>query len=167
VQSEEYVRHFGGDQVSRVDVLDIDPHNRAATIVGDLENLEGVRSSSFDCALVTQTLQYMRDPRRAVAELHRVLTDSGTLLATVPCLGRVEPADVVDYWRFMPKGAEALFADLPWDVHIEQFGNALLGVAMWTGMAVEDLPKRVWDTNDPAWPCIVGIRATKKPVGPG
>lgn len=161
VQSDEYVRHFGGDRVSNVDVLDIDPRNAGATIIGDLQDLDTVPSATFDCALVTQTLQYVREPRRAVSELHRILKDSGTALVTAPCLGRVEPADVVDHWRFMPKGLEALFADFAWQVQVEHFGNALLGVAMWTGMAVEDLPTRVWETNDPAWPCIVGVRATK------
>ena len=161
VTSDEYVRHFGGDRVSTVEVLDIDPHNDAATLIGDLQNLEAIPSATFDCAVVTQTLQYLRDPRRGVAELHRILTASGTALITVPCLGRVEPADVVDYWRFMPRGAEALFADQAWQVQVEPFGNALLGVAMWTGMATDDLPPRVWDVNDPSWPCVVGIRATK------
>jgi SAM-dependent methyltransferase len=162
VESDEYVRHFGGGRPSSVEVLDIDPHNEDATIVGDLQNLESIPSGTFDCAVVTQTLQYLRDPRRGVAELYRILTESGTALVTVPCLGRVEPGDVVDYWRFMPQGAEALFADQPWQVRLQSFGNALLGLAMWTGMAVEDLPPRVWDLNDPAWPCVVGIRATKR-----
>lgn len=162
VQSDEYVRHFGGEHVSCVEVLDIDPHNPSATIVGDVEDLKTVPSSTFDCAVVTQTLQYVRDPRRAVHELYRILTDSGTLLVTVPCLGRVEPGDVPDRWRFMPAGARELFVDLPWEVAIESFGNALVGIAMWSGMAVEDLPARAWLTDDPYWPCVVGIRATKK-----
>jgi SAM-dependent methyltransferase len=170
VQSDEYARHFGGDRVSNVEVLDIDAGNPGATIVGDLQDLDTVPDATFDCVIVTQTLQYLREPRRAVSELHRVLAASGTALVTVPCLGRVEPADGADYWRFMPEGAKALFADLEWRVSIEHFGNALLGVAMWTGMAVEDLPDRVWKTDDPAWPCIVGIAATKsaaaEPAGP-
>jgi SAM-dependent methyltransferase len=165
VQSDEYVRHFGGDRVTKVEVLDIDPANEAATITADLQDLADIADGTFDCAVVTQTLQYVHEPRRAIAELHRVLVDSGTLLVTLPCLGRVEP-DAVDCWRFLPQGARALFAEMDWEVHVEQFGNPLLGVAMWTGMAVEDLPDRVWDVNDPAWPCIVGVRATKTPTTP-
>lgn len=161
VESDEYVRHFRGDRVSSVEVLDIDPRNADATIVGDLQELEAIPSGTFDCVVVTQTLQYLREPRRGVSELHRILDESGTALLTVPCLGRVEPADVADCWRFMPRGAEALFADQAWQVQVESFGNILVGVAMWTGMAVEDLPERVWDLDDPAWPCVVGVRATK------
>lgn len=166
VESDEYVRHFGGDRVSSVEVLDIDPQNDGATIIGDLQNLGSTPSESFDCVVVTQTLQYLREPRRGVSELHRILRESGTALVTVPCLGRVEPGDVVDYWRFMPRGAEALFADQPWQIQVQAFGNALLGLAMWTGMAVEDLPERVWGLDDPAWPCLVGIRATKAGSAP-
>jgi SAM-dependent methyltransferase len=164
VQSAEYVRWFGGDRATSVEVLDIDPHNRGATILGDLQNLEAVPDASFDCVVVTQTLQYLRDPRRGVAELHRILSGTGSALVTLPCLGRVEPGDVLDYWRFMPVGAAALFDEQDWQVHVESFGNALLGLAMWTGMAVEDLPARVWERNDPAWPCVVGVRATKDPA---
>lgn len=161
VTSDEYVRHFGGDRVSSVEVLDIDEGNEGATIVGDLQNLDAIPSATFDCVVVTQTLQYLRDPRRGVAEMHRILAESGTALVTLPCLGRVEPGDVVDYWRFMPAGVEALFADQAWQIQVQSFGNALLGLAMWTGMAVEDLPERVWSLDDPDFPCLVGIRATK------
>lgn len=166
VESAEYVRHFGKDRVSSVEVLDIDAGNEDATIIGDLQDLEAIPSASFDCAVVTQTFQYLRDPRRGVSELYRILTEAGSALVTLPCLGRVEPADVVDYWRFMPEGAAALFADHAWQVDVQSFGNPLLGLAMWTGMAVEDLPERAWDHDDPSWPCVVGIRATKASLAP-
>ena len=160
VKDDSYARRFGAGRVSDVDVLDIDSGNDRATVVADLQNLESVADATYDCAIVTQTLQYLGDPRRGVSELHRILAPGGTALVTIPCLGRVEPGDL-DRWRFMPKGAADLFADLSWEVQVQTFGNVLLGVAMWTGMAVEDIPRRAWQIDDPVWPCVIGVRATK------
>jgi hypothetical protein len=98
--------------------------------------------------------------------LHRILAAGGTALVTLPCLGRpgAEESTVVDgidYWRFLPAGVSALFADLSWEVDVTRYGNALVGMAMWYGMAVEDLPPRAWRLDDAAWPCVLGVRAAK------
>ena len=163
IRDDSYLRRFGGDRVTRFDVLDIDVDNHRANVVGDLQDLNMVPDASYDCAVVTETLSFLRDPRRGVCELHRILAAGGTALLTVACLGREEPAggDGIDYWRFLPAGASALFADLSWEVSVTPYGNALVGIGIWCGMAVEDLPQRAWRLNDPYWPCLVGIRATK------
>ena len=58
--------------------------NPQATIVGDLADAPQIPSDSFDCAIVTQTLQFVYDVRAALATLHRILAPGGVLLATVP-----------------------------------------------------------------------------------
>ena len=47
--------------------------NPQATIVGDLTDAPHIPSDAFDCAIVTQTLQFVYDVRAALATLHRVL----------------------------------------------------------------------------------------------
>jgi SAM-dependent methyltransferase len=164
VTDDAYVRRFGAHRVTHTDILDINPQNPRATIVGDLQDLSGsVPSATYDCAVITQVFQFLANPERGVRELHRILAPGGSALVTVPCLGRVEPArDEIDLWRFMPSGAQHLFSCVPWEsTEISRYGNALLGMAIWSGMAIGDLPRRAWNRNDPDWPCIVGIRATK------
>ena len=52
-----YTRAFGGERVTRSDVLDLVPSNPNATIVADLTRADDVASDSFDCIVCTQTLQ--------------------------------------------------------------------------------------------------------------
>ncbi len=47
--------------------------NPQATIVGDLADAPHIPDDSFDCAIVTQTLQFVYDVRAAFATLHRIL----------------------------------------------------------------------------------------------
>lgn len=162
VQDGTYLRRYGGDDVTRIDVLDINPANAKATIHGDLHDLHMVPDDSYDCIVLTQTLQALREPWRGVRELWRILAVGGTLLLTVPCLGR-ESLDYEDCWRFMPEGLLSLFDDGIWRAELFRYGNALTGVGIWLGMAAEDLPERVWDVEgDPRWTCVLGVRAVKR-----
>ena len=66
------------------DILMATEGNPQATIVGDLTDAPQIPSDAFDCAIVTQTLQFVYDVRAALATLHRILAPGGVLLATVP-----------------------------------------------------------------------------------
>ena len=65
VEDAEYTRTCGGTRVTTSDVLDVDPANERATVVADLGEAGSLPPERFDCAIVTQTLQYMsnRKPR--------------------------------------------------------------------------------------------------------
>src|SRR5206468_5352487 len=60
ILNRDYTERFGTD-VESSDVLDINPANSAATIVGDLASADAVPTNSFDCFILTQTLQYIYD----------------------------------------------------------------------------------------------------------
>ena len=51
------------------------------------------RTTRFDCAIVTQTLQFVYDVRAALATLHRILAPGGVLLATVPGITKISPPE--------------------------------------------------------------------------
>ena len=51
--------------------------------VGDAEDLD-FKDGSFDTVVMTETLEHTRYPRRALEEIHRVLTKEGKLLLSVP-----------------------------------------------------------------------------------
>ena len=63
--------------------------NPQATIVGDLTDAPQIPSDAFDCAIVTQTLQFVYNVRAALATLHRILAPGGVLLATVPGITKI------------------------------------------------------------------------------
>src|SRR5215813_6274726 len=65
-----YTRKFGDDRVTRMDVLHVVPGNPAATSVADLTRADHVPSGTFDCIIVTQTIQMIYDIRASLTTLH-------------------------------------------------------------------------------------------------
>lgn len=164
---DSYTVRFGGDRVTTSDVLDIDPANPHATIVGDLQALDAVSDDSFDCVILTQTLQLLPEPAKGVAELHRILAPGGTALITVPVLARMGLAfngiGDEDYWRFTPSGVQFLLEPhfSSGDLEVLGRGNVRTAVAFLAGLARQDLPRRAFEFDDPEFPMLVTARATK------
>ena len=168
VKDTRYLGQFGED-VERADVLDIDAENADATIVADLAVGEGIPSDTFDCFVLTQTLQYVYDVQGAAVQCHRLLAPGGVLLATVPALSRVDRAAGVehDYWRFTAASCRRLFGDVFGHdrVEVRTWGNVLACVAFLRGTAVEEIPRRKLDAHDPLFPLLVTVRAVKASRG--
>lgn len=161
VQNAGYVTQFG-DGVTRIDVLDIDRKNPRATVYGDLRRLEGVADGTYDCFILTQTLQYIDDLDAAVRESARILKPGGTLLVTLPALHKEEPG-YPHYWRFTTLSAKYLLAKCfpESSIQVGAWGNVMSSMAAWIGLAQEDLGKRHLTHNDTVFPCIISVRATK------
>ncbi|HYC33652.1 MAG TPA: methyltransferase domain-containing protein, partial [Gemmatimonadales bacterium] len=136
-----------------------------ATIVADLASADAVPANSYDCFILTQTLQFIRDPRAALLHAHRILRPGGVLLATAPTASRViRQFDYLqDYWRFTAPGCTALFGDRFGDsaVDVRGRGNVLVSMAFLTGLAAEELSRRELETDDPDFPLLVTVRAVK------
>ncbi len=163
VMNRDYTVRFGAG-VGTSDVLDIDPGNPEATIVSDLAAADSVPTSSFDCFILTQTLQYIYDLKAAVEHAHRILAPGGTLLCTVPVVSRIDRLQLgSECWRLTTVACSRLFGDVfPADsVAVRARGNVLVGVAFLVGMAAEELSPRELDRDDPFFPVIVSVRATK------
>jgi len=164
VKDADYTKRYGHDLV-RTDILDIDAANPQATIVADLATGEGIPESSFDCFVLTQTLQCVYDTRAALGHASRILRPGGVLLATVPTVSRAirkfEP--IRDYWRFTPAACTQLFADRfgQHRITVRAYGNILTSIAFLTGMAAEELSEKERERDDPDFPLLVTIRAVK------
>lgn len=163
VLNRDYTVRFG-IAVDRSDVLDIEPGNPDATIVADLASADALPTGSFDCFILTQTLQYIYDLKTAVAHAHRILNPGGTLLCTVPVVSRIERRELEsEYWRLTPAACSRLFDDVfgPNRVAVRGRGNVLAAVAFLVGMAAEELSARQLEQDDPYFPVVVTVRATK------
>ena len=163
VMNADYTDRFGS-AVERKDVLDIDAANEFATIVADLAAADSVPSDIFDCFILTQTLQYIYDLKAAVEHAHRILRPGGTLLCTIPAISRIARLRLEsEYWRMTPAACSRLFGDVfaGGDVGVRAHGNVLTAVAFLVGMAVEELSSSELDRNDPFFPLVVTVRATK------
>ena len=166
VKDDRYTRRFGGDRVSRSDVLHVVPGNPKATIVADLTDGDGLASDSVDCAIITQVLPFIRDPRAAVRTLHRILAPGGSILATVPGISQIDRHEMDrwgDYWRFTSLSARMLFETVfPADhIAIEAHGNVLSAAALLYGLASSELTDAELQFRDPDYEVIIAIRAVK------
>ena len=107
IAAPDYTTRFGRG-VERSDILMATEGNPQATIVGDLTDAPHIPSDTFDCAIVTQTLQFVYDVRAALATLHRILAPGGVLLATVPGITKISPPEDEQYgewWHFTARCA--------------------------------------------------------------
>jgi SAM-dependent methyltransferase len=161
VRDPVYTRRFGGSRVTSRDIVDIDRGNEIATIVADLAVPGSLPAETFDCIIVTQTLQYVDDPAAAVANLWAALGAGGTLLLTVPCLQRIDPdlADV-DRWRFTPLGLQDLVRrGCPdGEADIAGYGNVLASTAFLMGLAADELRRTELEDVDPDFPLVACAR---------
>jgi SAM-dependent methyltransferase len=161
-----YTERFGGAQVEQSDVLSVESYNPKATFVGDLTLPGTLPEAAFDCIIFTQTLQYMFDPRAAVASLFRALKRDGVLLLTVPSQGsQVDGAawGVSWYWWFTSAAIRRVLelSFRPEAVTVETYGNVFVATAFHYGVVVEEVEIGELDASDPGFSVIASARAVK------
>ena len=151
VKEDLYASALGAQ---RVDVLDIDPHNPLATLVGDLCEATTLEEDRYDVAIITQTLQLVADPVAALVHLRRSLRPGGLLLVTVPCMSRLAGGGR-DRWRWTPKGFREVAAAAGFTGEVEGVGNVLTCRSFLFGAAVEDFDVTLLQLNDPDCPLLI------------
>jgi SAM-dependent methyltransferase len=168
IRDDTYVRRFGGNRVSKIDVLYPVEGNPRATIVADLASAEHIPGDTFDCVVLTQTLQFIYDTQAVIRTLHRILKPGGILLATFPGISQSSQRTTrwPDYWRFTRLSSERLFSDCfpsP-DIAVQAWGNVLTAIAFLHGLATEELRPEELDFRDPDYEVLITVRAVK-PTG--
>jgi hypothetical protein len=166
IQSNAYTKRFGGEHVSKSDVLHVVDGNPNATIVADLTAENHIPSDAFDCIILTQTLPFIYDTRAAVYTVYRILRRGGVLLATLPGICQISRYDMErwgDYWRFTSLSARRLFEEAfpPDNLSIQTHGNVLAANAFLYGLAAEELRKEELDHRDADYELIITVRASK------
>lgn len=166
IAAPDYTARFGTG-VEKVDILHATEGNPEATIVGDLADAPQIPADAFDCAIVTQTLQFVYDVRAALATLHRILAPGGVLLATVPGITKISPPEdevYGEWWHYTARSvrrlAEEAFGE--GNVQVEAYGNVLAATGFLYGLAASDLRPDELSARDPLYEVIVGVRAVKR-----
>ncbi|CAN5820022.1 hypothetical protein BH23GEM7_BH23GEM7_03620 [soil metagenome] len=165
VGDDSYTRRFGGERVTQRDVLDVRAGNPLATVVADLSDADHVPSDSFDCIILTQTLQYLFDLRRAVETLHRILRPGGVLLLTVPGISQTTDENWRDswYWSFTTPSLTRLAGEVfpEGSFEVESHGNVLAATAFLHGLASQELRAEELSAHDLDFPVLLTLRARK------
>ena len=167
VKEDLYSSRFGGDYVTRLDILHPELGNPKATIVADLTKGDGLPSDAFDFIVLTQTLHLIYDVESAVRTLYRILKPGGVLLTTVSGISKISRGDMDrwgHHWAFTSRSAERLFGDFfgRENVTVEAHGNVLAAVAFLHGVASQELRSRHLNYHDPDFEVLVTIRAVKR-----
>lgn len=158
-----YSQQFGGDRITRQDILHVHAGNPIATIIGDLSDPAVLPSKRFDCIILTQTLHLIFDMPRAIEQIHRALRPGGVALITVPGITPIDRHEWRDswYWSLTGRALGRLLSGpfAAQNVDLSEFGNLFAATAFLHGAAVEDIDPAKLDRVDPTYPVVVTARA--------
>jgi SAM-dependent methyltransferase len=162
-----YTFRFAGDRITKSDVLHVEAGNPKATLVADLTKGDHLPSDTFDCIILTQTLQFIYDVPAAIKTLHRILKPGGVLLVSVSGISQVSSEDMKrwgQYWSFTTLSIQRLFAEVfqPEKVEVTAYGNVLSAIAFLHGIATEELEKSKLDYHDPDYQVLITARCVKQ-----
>jgi SAM-dependent methyltransferase len=166
IADRRYTLKFGGNRVTRSDVLHFAPGNPEATVVADLTNAPGLPADSFDCMILTQTLNFIFDVRAALATIHRIMKPGGIVLVTVAGISQISQYDVEnwgDFWRFTSYSLKRLCLEAgQWqEVDVRTWGNVLSSAGFLYGVASEELSPTDLEHSDPRYQLIISARLRK------
>ena len=166
IADHSYTLKFGGNRVRQSDVLNL-VEKPGASIVADLTGADHIPSDTFDCIILTQTLQLLYDLRSALRTIHRILKPGGVVLVTVPGISQicVDPQrNWSDFWRFTDNSLTRLLEEvfLPMLIRVDVYGNVLSATAFLQGLVVADLKKSELDHRDSEYQVIIAARAEKE-----
>lgn len=169
IGTPELTQLYGGGRVRTSAVLHVADPTPPTTVVGDLISGAGLESNAFDCAIVTQTLQFIYDNHSVVRTLHRILAPGGVALITVPAITKLSPEDMDrwgQYWSFTSRSIRTLFEEAfsSQDVTVEAAGNVLAATAFLHGISAEELSGDELAHIDVEYEVLLGVRARKLPA---
>lgn len=162
-----YINKFGDDRVTQIDVLNYVEGNPQATIVADLTDAPHIPDNSFDCIIITQTLQMIYEIHAVIETLHRILKPGGVVLATSHGITKVARREGVDdwgeYWNFTTQGSRRMFGDVfgKENIDVRSYGNILTTIASLHGLAAREIDPDDLAYHDPDFELLVMVRAQK------
>ena len=165
VEDNSYTQQFGTNRVRTSDVLHVSRRHPGATVIADLTDAPSIVANSYDCVILTQTLQYIYNSRAALATIHRILRPGGVVLATFPGLSRTSDPLWSDrwYWNFTSRSARRLFEEVfePKSVIVKGFGNLFIATAFLYGLALSEVATTDLERRDEGFEITITVRAQK------
>jgi SAM-dependent methyltransferase len=162
IAEARYVRQFGDDRLTRVEIIDIDPGNPHATLVADLAESSSLPAATFDTLVVLQTLQYTTSVTAALGNCIQALRPGGSLLLAMPGLTAHDDRIPLeeDRWRFLPAGVDELLRAAAPEARrrVVGYGNLVAALAFLHGISAEELRPRELDRYDARYPVVTCAR---------
>ena len=163
IGDDTYSRRFGGNRITKQDVLHISPGRPQATLTGDLADPGVLPQQTFDCLILTQTLHLIFDMTIALKQIHAALKPGGVALITVPGISPIDRGEWKSswYWSLTDLALERLLSG-PFKrekVTISTHGNLFAATAFLHGAAVQEVETAKLAHFDPAYPVTIAARA--------
>jgi SAM-dependent methyltransferase len=161
-QEGDYATRFGGNRVTKLDILHKEDGNPRATIVADLTRPHAIPADTFQCIICTHVLHVVLDVDRFVAALERLLAPGGVLLLAVPHLIPIYPGQH-ELWRFTPEGLTAVLSKgFPANqITLRSYGNSLTAIGDLRGLAAHEFTANELQHADEHFAVEVCARARK------
>ncbi len=157
----------GGDDVTKSEVLNVVDGFPLTTIVADIVSADDIPAETFDCIIMTHTIQMIYDQRAALTHLYRILKPGGVLLVNThgtSKLGRHEDSDPwAVHWRMTTYSARRVFEEFfpSENVEVEGCGNVLVAIANLHGLDMSELTREELDYYDRSYQVVINVRAEK------
>jgi glycosyltransferase involved in cell wall biosynthesis len=166
IEDNIYTRQLGGERVTKSDVLHVSEGEPKVTIVADLTRPDNLPSDTFDCIVLTQTLQFIYDVRAAIRTVYHILKPGGVVLASVPGISLISRYDMDrwgQYWSFTTLSTRRLFEEVfpSSNLTVEAHGNVLAAISFLHGLATQELGQKNLTYQDPDYEVIITVRAVK------
>lgn len=148
---ETYRKWFSPEGICSYDVIDIVDRS-GVTRLSDIQSCPEIPDASYDAVICTQVLEHVKDPRKAISEIIRILKKGGVLILTVPFNGALH-ASPDDFWRFSPSGLRALLEGCPFqDSKMELGGNIYSSSMYHVGLGMADVSQAMLKSKEDTEP---------------
>jgi len=165
IADNAYTLKYGGDKVTKSDVLHVNEGAPGATYIADLSKADNLPSDHFDCIILTQTLQFIFDYTSALKHCYRMLKKEGILLVTVPGISPIEGGEWRKnwLWSFNEASMNRVFSEL-FPVNsftVQAFGNIYAAISFLHGVGIAETDKSKLDIRDTSYDVVITIRLKK------
>jgi methyltransferase family protein len=164
VADDTYTKRFGGDKVTKSDVLHAVPGNSAANIVGDLCAPGCLPDNTYDCLILTAVFNHVPDVKSALMNCRSALKCNGVMLASFPGLVPLSTYDAErwgDLWRWTPQGVEHVVTPIFPQADIVPMGNVLIASLFLYGLATHEVSRSELEYRDFRYTTHTMVRAIK------
>lgn len=166
IGDNKYTKMFGF-KVTKSEVLtyNIDDSSKNV-IIGDLTKYDNLQNDKYDCIILTQTLNFIYDYKKAILGVYHLLKEGGSVLVTSSGISQISEYDNErwgDFWRFTENGLMKSFEEVfpKENIIIKSYGNVLSSISYLHGISSEELTEKELGYNDPNYPLLITLIAKK------
>jgi hypothetical protein len=166
IEDDQYSRKFILN-IEKSIILHYSVSDTGNNNVSDLTDTSTLPSNEVNCIILTQTLPFIYDFKKAIIGIHFLLAPDGIALVTVPGISQISRYDMDrwgDYWRFTDLSIKKCFEEVfgLGNVEVETYGNVLAANSFLTGISGEEMKRNELFYKDRDYQVLIVVKATKK-----